>query len=311
MPGTGAVAVRNAGFAAATDQRHSLFWSLGIHVALLAIILLGGIVLPHKPLPSDLGIKATLIDPDAMRKMRRRPAPPEVQKPEPPQPDPALKEAEAQKLQAERERKLAEQQAAERKQAQQKAAEQQAAEQKLAERKLADKKAAEKKAAEKKAAEKQAAEKKAAEKKAAEKKAAEKKAADQAAAEKAEAQRRAVEDTRRRTEQAELARQLAEEDALLAAADSGALAEYVALIRQKVERNWVRPPSARSGLECELYVTQIPGGQVTAVRIGDCPADDAVRRSIEAAVLRASPLPMPADQALFERNLRFVFRPEE
>lgn len=296
MPGTGAVAVRNAGFAATTDQRRSLFWSLGIHVTLLAIILLGGIVLPHKPLPSNLGIKATLIDPDAVRKLRRRPAPPAVQKPEPPPPDPALKEAEAQKLQAERERKLAEQQAAERKQAQQKAAEQKAAEQKLA-----DKKAAEKKAAEKKVAEKQAAEKKAADKAAAEK----------AAAEKAEAQRQAVEDTRRRTEQAELARQLAEEDALLAAADSGALAEYVALIRQKVERNWVRPPTARSGLECELYVTQIPGGQVTGVRIGDCPADDAVRRSIEAAVLRASPLPMPSSQALFERNLRFVFRPEE
>lgn len=296
MPGTGAVAVRNAGFAATTDERRSLFWSLGIHVTLLAIILLGGIVLPHKPLPSNLGIKATLIDPDAVRKLRRRPAPPAVQKPEPPPPDPALKEAEAQKLQAERERKLAEQQAAERKQAQQKAAEQKAAEQKLA-----DKKVAEKKAAEKKAAEKQAAEKKAADKAAAEK----------AAAEKAEAQRQAVEDTRRRTEQAELARQLAEEDALLAAADSGALAEYVALIRQKVERNWVRPPTARSGLECELYVTQIPGGQVTGVRIGDCPADDAVRRSIEAAVLRASPLPMPSSQALFERNLRFVFRPEE
>lgn len=301
MPGTGAVAVRNAGFAATTDERRSLFWSLGIHVTLLAIILLGGIVLPHKPLPSNLGIKATLIDPDAVRKLRRRPAPPEVQKPEPPPPDPALKDAEAQKLQAERESKLAEQQAAERKQAQQKAAEQKAAEQKLAERKLADKQAAEKKAAEKKAAEKQAAEKKAADKAAAEK----------AAAEKAEAQRRTVEDTRRRTEQAELARQLAEEDALLAAADSGALAEYVALIRQKVERNWVRPPTARSGLECELYVTQIPGGQVTGVRIGDCPADDAVRRSIEAAVLRASPLPMPSSQALFERNLRFVFRPEE
>lgn len=296
MPGTGAVAVRNAGFAATTDERRSLFWSLGIHVTLLAIILLGGIVLPHKPLPSNLGIKATLIDPDAVRKLRRRPAPPAVQKPQPPPPDPALKEAEAQKLQAERERKLAEQQAAERKQAQQKAAEQKAAEQKLA-----DKKVAEKKAAEKKAAEKQAAEKKAADKAAAEK----------AAAEKAEAQRQAVEDTRRRTEQAELARQLAEEDALLAAADSGALAEYVALIRQKVERNWVRPPTARSGLECELYVTQIPGGQVTGVRIGDCPADDAVRRSIEAAVLRASPLPMPSSQALFERNLRFVFRPEE
>ena len=104
---------------------------------------------------------------------------------------------------------------------------------------------------------------------------------------------------------------LAEEDALLAAADSGALAEYVGLIRQKVERNWVRPPGAAAGLECELHVTQIPGGQVTGVRIGNCPADDAVRRSIEAAVLRASPLPMPANQALFDRNLRFVFKPQE
>ncbi len=98
---------------------------------------------------------------------------------------------------------------------------------------------------------------------------------------------------------------------MLAASDSGALAEYVALIAQKVERNWVRPPSAKAGLECELSVTQIPGGQVTGVRIGNCPADEAVRRSIEAAVLRASPLPMPANQALFDRNLRFVFKPQE
>jgi len=28
-------------------------------------------------------------------------------------------------------------------------------------------------------------------------------------------------------------------------------------------------------------------------------------------VLRASPLPMPANQALFDRNLRFVFKPQE
>jgi len=297
MPATGAVAVRSAGIAATTEDRRSLLWSLGIHAGLLTVILLGGIVIPHKPLPSDLGIRATLVDPDAVRKMRRRPPPPpEVREPEPPQPDPAVKEAEAQRLQAERERKLSEKKAAEQRAEQERQAEQKAAEQKLAARRLADQKAAEKKAAEKAAAEK---------------KAADKAAADKAAAEKAEAQRRAVEETRRRNEQAELARQLAEEDALLAAADSGALAEYVALIRQKVERNWVRPPTARSGLECELYVTQIPGGQVTGVRVGDCPADDAVRRSIEAAVLRASPLPMPSSQALFERNLRFVFRPEE
>ncbi|MCL4790457.1 MAG: cell envelope integrity protein TolA [Gammaproteobacteria bacterium] len=284
--------MRNTGVPGLADDRRSLAWSLGIHAVLLLVILLGGVVIPHKPTPSDLGIKATLIDPDAVRKMRRRPPPPpEVVPAEPPQPEPPARQVEAERLQAERERQLSEK----------KAAEQKAAEARLAEQKLATKKLAEQKAAEKKAAEQ----------KAAEKKAADKAAADKAAAEKAEAQRLAAEEKRRRTEQAELERQLAEEDALLTAADSGALAEYVALIRQKVERNWVRPPGARAGLECELHVTQIPGGQVTGVRIGNCPADEAVRRSIEAAVLRASPLPMPANQALFERNLRFVFKPEE
>jgi colicin import membrane protein len=50
---------------------------------------------------------------------------------------------------------------------------------------------------------------------------------------------------------------------------------------------------------------------VAGVRIGTCNADDAVRRSIEAAVLRASPLPLPDEATLFERNLRFIFKPEQ
>lgn len=293
--------MRGPGLLRPTGDRRSVAWSLVMHVALLMIILLGGVVIPHKPVPSDLGIKATLIDPDAVRKMRRRPPPPEVRPAETPPPKPVVKQPEEDRLQAERERELSEQKAAEKKLTEQKAAEQKAAEQKAAEKKLAAKKLSDQKAAEKKVAEQ----------KALEKKAADKAAADEAAAEKVKAQRLAAEEKRRRTEQAELERMLAEEDALLAAADSGALAEYVGLIRQKVERNWVRPPGAAAGLECELHVTQIPGGQVTGVRIGSCPADDAVRRSIEAAVLRASPLPMPANQALFERNLRFVFKPEE
>ena len=303
MPASGAAALRKAGFPGSAGDRRSLAWSLGIHAVLVLIILLGGIVIPHNPTPSDLGIKATLIDPDAVRKMRRRPPPPapEVRPAEPPRPDPAVQKAEADKLQVERERKLSEQAASEKKLAEKKATEALLTEQKAAEKKLVATKLADQKAAEKQAAEKQAAEKKAADKK----------AADKAATETAEAQRKTAEDKRRRTAQAELDRQLAEEDALLAASDSGALAEYVALIAQKVERNWVRPPSAKAGLECELSVTQIPGGQVTGVRIGNCPADEAVRRSIEAAVLRASPLPMPANQALFDRNLRFVFKPQE
>ena len=96
-----------------------------------------------------------------------------------------------------------------------------------------------------------------------------------------------------------------------AAEPAGLLARYIAVIRQKVERNWVRPSSADAGLECVVHVTQIPGGEVVGVRLGQCNGDDVVVRSIEAAVYRSSPLPLPPELELFERNLRFTFKPEE
>ncbi len=58
-----------------------------------------------------------------------------------------------------------------------------------------------------------------------------------------------------------------------------------------------------------VYVTQVPGGEVTQVRIEQCNGDQAVRESIEEAVHRASPLPPPPDPALFDRNLRIDFKP--
>ena len=88
------------------------------------------------------------------------------------------------------------------------------------------------------------------------------------------------------------------------------LAQYKAIIQQRVQRNWIRPPEAQPGLECEVFVSQIPGGEVVGVRFGRCNGDEVVRRSIESAVLRASPLPPPPDPTLFERNLVFVFKPE-
>ncbi len=38
-------------------------------------------------------------------------------------------------------------------------------------------------------------------------------------------------------------------------ARSGVIDEYRALLVQTIERNWMRPPSARAGLQCTLYVT--------------------------------------------------------
>ena len=58
-------------------------------------------------------------------------------------------------------------------------------------------------------------------------------------------------------------------------------------------------------------MTQVPGGEVTGVEIGSCNGDAAVRESIKAAVLRASPLPTPSNPDLFDRSLKFNFHPDE
>ncbi|MDH4311082.1 MAG: hypothetical protein OEW57_05540, partial [Gammaproteobacteria bacterium] len=62
--------------------------------------------------------------------------------------------------------------------------------------------------------------------------------------------------------QADLRRALADEEAGEALARSGVVDEYRTLLIQTIERNWNRPPSARAGLECTLYVTQATGGTV-------------------------------------------------
>jgi colicin import membrane protein len=111
--------------------------------------------------------------------------------------------------------------------------------------------------------------------------------------------------------QAQLQEQLAEEEQRLTAVQSGLLDQWIEVIRQRVIRNWRRPPGAKAGLECEVRVSQIPGGEVVSVQMGKCNGDAAIIRSIENAVYRSSPLPPPADPSLFERTLIFTFKPEQ
>jgi colicin import membrane protein len=86
---------------------------------------------------------------------------------------------------------------------------------------------------------------------------------------------------------------------------------YITLLRNRIQSAWIKPPSARAGVDCLVEVTQVPGGEVTAARVTQCNGDAAVRQSIENAVYRASPLPEPPDPALFERNLELRFKPIE
>lgn len=266
------------------------------HVALLAALSTSLVFMPSQPL-QQLAIEAVVIDEGKMR----RAAEAEQQK-----------QAEAQRQEREQERQqqleiqrreqeadAARRQEQQRREAeieqQRKAAEAQAAERRAAEQRVAE----ERRVAEQKAAE----ERKRREAEASAQREADRKAAEARA--KAEAERR--EQQRR---QAELAAALAAEEELAAARSSGAMNRYITLIAQKVERNWVQPASAVAGVECEVSVQQLPNGEVISTRVTQCNGDEQVRASVERAVLAASPLPLPEDRLLFDRNLRFTFRPQ-
>jgi colicin import membrane protein len=89
------------------------------------------------------------------------------------------------------------------------------------------------------------------------------------------------------------------------------LAQYQAMIAARIERAWIRPPSAHAGISCQVRITQVPGGVVTAVQVGSCNGDEAVRQSIGDAAYRASPLPAPSDPALFDRDVVVTFTPHD
>jgi colicin import membrane protein len=139
-----------------------------------------------------------------------------------------------------------------------------------------------------------------------------------AAAAKADADRKAQQlaqqqktEQEREQREADLRAQLKAEEHLDQARSNGALAQYQAMIAARIERAWIRPPSAHAGINCQVRITQVPGGAVTAVQVGSCNGDDAVRQSISDAAYRASPLPAPPDPALFDRDVVVTFAPHE
>jgi len=116
-------------------------------------------------------------------------------------------------------------------------------------------------------------------------------------------QREENERLRKEAEASDRANEIAAEENRLAAVDAGELAVYTAMIRQKIERNWSAPASAGAELKCSVRVRQVRGGEVIGVTILNCNGDDAVQRSVEAAIYRSSPLPEPSDPSLFDRNI--------
>lgn len=91
-------------------------------------------------------------------------------------------------------------------------------------------------------------------------------------------------------------------------------ARIVRLIQEKVARNWNPPPGTLDkGLSCRINVRLGSSGSVLAVSVVKSSGNAAFDRSVEAAVWKADPLPMPDDPGLRDRsefrNHTFTFDP--
>ncbi|SBS31893.1 hypothetical protein MAQ5080_02101 [Marinomonas aquimarina] len=310
--------------------------ALGLHVA----VLVGGALLagfsekaPEPPKRPPI-VNATIIDVSetviGKREAEERRAAEAAVKAQQEAKRKAQEEAQrkAERAALEKQRREAEATRRQQEQARQKAeAERQAA---LEKKKAAEEKARqeriakEKKAAQEKARQERIAkEKKAAEEKA--KQAAERKrqqelerqrAAEAERKRKAEEQARQEAERRKRAEEA-VQRAVAEEDARRRAAEAGQMVQSISgLINRRVTDAWIRPPSARNGMQTLLRINFLPNGEVADVRVlkgsGDAVFD---KRAMDAVykVGRIEEL-SEVESYIFERNFRQVdllFNPQD
>ena len=86
--------------------------------------------------------------------------------------------------------------------------------------------------------------------------------------------------------------------------------DYAVAIATRITESWLRPASAKVGMECTVLVRQLPDGTVQSMEFQRCNGDEDVRHSIERAVMYASPLPPAPAPSVFEPVIVMTFRPD-
>ncbi len=88
----------------------------------------------------------------------------------------------------------------------------------------------------------------------------------------------------------------------------GEVNKYKALILQAISQNWLLPGHVDKTLYAELLIRVAPGGIVLDVQLMKSSGNEGMDRSAQAAVFKASPLPVPSDATAFEPFRQFVLK---
>jgi colicin import membrane protein len=99
-------------------------------------------------------------------------------------------------------------------------------------------------------------------------------------------------------EQKELA---AEQENIASTQSQGEVDKYAVMIKQAVSLQWIKPDGIDANAFVWLSVTVAPGGMVLNVQVSSSSGNEVLDRSAQAAVSKASPLPVSEDPALFDR----------
>ena len=123
-------------------------------------------------------------------------------------------------------------------------------------------------------------------------------------------QQKIIQDQRARA--AAEARQLAQLKAdQAAAARARGLADYASKVRGKIRGNIVLPPNIQGNPEAIFEITQLPSGEILAVKVRKSSGNRMLDDAIERAIRKSNPLPKPDNPAYFERILKIPYRPFE
>lgn len=88
----------------------------------------------------------------------------------------------------------------------------------------------------------------------------------------------------------------------------GEVDKYKALMLQAIAEKWVVPLQANKHLSTVLMIRVAKGGMVLDVQVTKTSGDPALDSSARAAVLKASPLPVPEDALAFDAFRQFVLK---
>ena len=97
-------------------------------------------------------------------------------------------------------------------------------------------------------------------------------------------------------------------DPTKAGADISALVDWASAVQQRIHDNWVRPVGSSETKRCLIYLKVSPNGIVESAEFKEPCGDTAFEESVRTAIQRSSPLPLPSDPAVFQRNMVLNFQ---